>query len=86
MLVCRFPIEAPQNVAQMVRASGKSAAAEDTEGRGFEPHQSADASPLNEYSNSHHGLPEEEGEEGTDDDAYNDPRTGQARDINRGRP
>ena len=36
---------APQAVAQSVRASGKSAEAEDTEGRGFESHQPAGAAP-----------------------------------------
>ena len=52
--------------------------------RGWQQGQ-ADQLMASEYSNSHHGLPEEEEEEeeGTDDDAYNDPRTGQAAGINR---
>lgn len=39
---------APQAVAQTVRASGKSAEAEDTEGRGFESRQPAVAAPIPE--------------------------------------
>lgn len=39
---------APQPVAQLVRASGKSAEAEDTEGRGFESRQTAGAASTNE--------------------------------------